>query len=95
MQVAEVQKKISPILREHGVTKASVFGSVSRGQDRPDSDVDILVRLGRPMGMLGYMVLVREIEESLGRKVDLVTESSLNKFVKPYVLKDLQTIYEG
>lgn len=95
MEIAEISKIISPVLRENGVLKASVFGSVSRGDDRPDSDIDILVRLGRPMGMLAYVNLTRQIEKILGRKVDLVTEKSLNKFVRPYVLSELTTIYEG
>ena len=95
MKVSEIQAKVSPILRAHGIKQASVFGSVARGEDRPESDVDILVRLGRPMGLFAYMGLIRQMEESLGRKVDLVTENSLNKFVKPYVLPELKTIYEG
>lgn len=95
MKVLEIQAKISPILRAHGIKQASVFGSVARGEDRPESDVDILVQLGRPMGLFAYMGLIRQMEESLGRKVDLVTKNSLNKFVKPYVLPELKTIYEG
>ncbi|MEK7535789.1 MAG: nucleotidyltransferase family protein [Patescibacteria group bacterium] len=95
MKVAEISKKITPILREHGVLKAAVFGSVSRGEDKPQSDIDILVRLGKPMGMFAYIGLIRDMEKILGRKVDLVTENSLNKFIKPYIVNDLKTIYEG
>ena len=95
MRIAEIQSKISPLFRVYGITYAALFGSVSRGDDRVDSDIDILIRLGKPIGMLAYLKLVGQMEESLGRKVDLVTENSLNKFVKPYVLSDLKTIYEG
>lgn len=94
MKVAEVQEKITPILREHGIRYAAVFGSVSRGEDSPESDIDVLVRLGTPMGMFAYMRLIRQMEKRLGRKVDLVTENSLNKFIRPYVVVDLKTIYE-
>ena len=94
MTIPEVQEKISPTLRAHGVQRAAVFGSVSRGDDKPESDIDILVRLGRPMGLFAYMSLVRQLENLLGRKVDLVTEKSLNKFIKPYVLPEMKTIYE-
>ena len=76
------------------MTYAAVFGSLARGEDRPQSDVDMLVRLGRPTGMVGYMKLVESLEEILKKKVDLVTEQSLNKRVRPYVLPDLKTIYE-
>ena len=95
MNISEIQNKISPILKEYGVKRASVFGSVSRGEDGPKSDVDIMVSLGKPMGMFAYMNLIREIENKLGRKVDLVTENSINKFVRPYIQSDLKTIYEG
>ena len=95
MQLIELQQKVSPILRAHGIKRASVFGSVSRNEDRPDSDVDILIEIGEPMGLFAYTRLIREMEESLHRKVDLVTADSLNKFVKPYVLPELKTIYEG
>ena len=96
MSLAEIQKELLPLFREYGVKKAAVFGSVSRGDDRPDSDVDILVSLGdKPMGMLAFVGMSLRAEEQLGRKVDIVTENGLNKFIRPYILKDLKTIYEG
>ena len=94
MTIEEVRQKAYPILKKSGVTYAAVFGSLARGEDRPDSDVDILVRLGRPTGMISYMRLIESLEESIHKKVDLVTEQSLNKYVRPYVLSDLKTIYE-
>ena len=92
MQIAEVKAKVTPILKAHGVTSASLFGSVARGDDKPESDVDILVELGRPMGLFGYMRLARELEQILGRKVDLVTKKSLNKFIRPHVLPELRPL---
>jgi len=95
MSVQEIKLKIAPILRKYGISHAAVFGSVSRGTNRPESDIDLLVKLGTPMGMFTYMRLLRELEETLGTKVDLVTERSLNKFVRPYITSELKTIYEG
>jgi len=95
VNVLEIQNKISPVLKEYGVKRASVFGSVARGEDSPKSDIDIMISLGKPMGMFAYMGLIREIETRLERKVDLVTENSINKFVRPYIQSDLKTIYEG
>ena len=94
MTIEEVRKKTAPILRRHGVIYAAVFGSLARGEYRPQSDVDILVRLGRPTGIVGYMQLIEQLEEGLQKKVDLVTEQSLNKYVRPNVLPELRTIYE-
>ena len=56
--------------------------------------MDILVRLGRPTGIVGYMQLIEQLEEGLQKKVDLVTEQSLNKYVLPNVLPELRTIDE-
>lgn len=94
MNIDEIKEKITPILKLYGVQHASVFGSVSRGEDRPDSDVDLLVQLGRPTGMIKYMRLIEGLEKTLNKKVDVVTEQSLDKFIKPHVIPDLKTIYE-
>jgi len=94
MTIEEVKQKASPILEQHGVTFAAVFGSLARREERPQSDVDILVRRGRPAGMVGYMRLVESLESALEKRVDLVTEQSLNKRVRPHVLPELKTIYE-
>ncbi|MEK7627474.1 MAG: nucleotidyltransferase family protein [Patescibacteria group bacterium] len=94
MNILEIQKKILPILKEYGVKRAAIFGSVSRGDNKPESDIDIMISLGKPIGMFAYMSLIREMENKLGRKVDLVTENSINKFVRPYIQPDLKIIYE-
>ena len=94
MTIEEVKTKATPILRQYGVTYAAVFGSVARGEDRPESDVDLLVRLGKPTGMIKFMRLIDGLETSLNKKVDVVTEQSLDKFIRPYVFSELKTIYE-
>lgn len=95
MGILEIKKKISPVLAKYSVKRAAVFGSVSRGDENPDSDVDLLIKLGNePMGMFKYMKFVEEIENSLGRKVDLVTEGS-ERLLRPYIVGDIKTIYEG
>jgi len=96
MRLEEIQKKTSTIFREYGIKYAAVFGSVARGEDTPESDIDFLVTLGeKPMGMFRYMGFIEKMEEKLKRKVDIVTEASADKFLKPYILSDLKMIYEG
>lgn len=96
MKLAEIKRKASPVFREYGIKHAAVFGSVARGDDSPTSDVDLLVQLGeKPMGMFRFMGFIEKIEGRLGRKVDVVTDQSANKFLKPYINSDLKTIYEG
>jgi len=72
-----------------------VFGSVARGDDRPDSDVDLLVELGPgPMGLIEYIGFIHKLEDILGKKVDLVTEGNINKHLEPYIRPDIKKIYE-
>lgn len=89
-----MQKKISPIFLEYGVKKASVFGSASRGTMNKSSDVDILIELGKSMGLVKYIKMEKDLEKKLGKKVDILTNKGLNKRLKPYILSDLKTIYE-
>jgi len=86
--------KMIPIFKAYGVKKASLFGSVARGEDRPDSDVDILVEFDKtkPMGMFKYVQFGLDLEDRVGRKVDVV--SRLNKYIEPYVINDLRVIYD-
>lgn len=95
MQVAEIKKRAEPVLRSFGIKRAAVFGSAARGEDRPDSDVDLLIAFGKPTGMIEYMRFLYEMERILQKKVDVVTEKSVNKFVRPHVERDLVTIYEA
>ena len=94
MTVNDIKQKITPILEEYGITYAEIFGSVATGKANENSDIDILVRFGSPMGMFRYMKFVNGLESLLKKKVDVVTESSLNKFVKPYILPEIKIIYE-
>jgi len=95
MKLDEVKQKLTPILKEYNISKASVFGSVARDEARPDSDVDLMIELGSPMGMIKYVRMIESMEEKLGRNVDLVTNRSLNEHLRPYVLKELRLIYEN
>lgn len=93
--IDEIKEKAAPVFQRYGVSYAALFGSAARGEDKPGSDVDILVRLGRPTGMVAYIRLIECLEETLHKPVDLVTEQSLNPRLQPYVERDLTVIYEG
>jgi len=66
----------------HDVTNLRVFGSVARGEDRPDSDVDLLVDLPPRMGLLGLVRVQADLEAILGARVDLVPASDLKPAVR-------------
>ena len=95
MEIEAIKQNIRPILQNYGVKKASVFGSVAREEARSDSDVDMVVELGKPLGLIAFNRLAAEIAVVVGRKVDLLTNKSINKFMAPYIIPELKTIYEG
>jgi len=66
----------------HGVTNLRVFGSVARGQDRPDSDLDLLADLPPGMGLFGLGRVQAELEAILGTQVDLVPAQDLKPGVR-------------
>ena len=79
------------------VKKAWLFGSFSRGEETAESDVDILVefdRTGKPVTLLTYARIWRELEERLGRSVDLVEEGTLKPYAVESANHDNQLIYE-
>ncbi len=79
------------------VKKAWLFGSFSRGEETADSDVDILVefdRSGKPVTLLTYARILRELQERIGRDVDLVEEGTLKPFAVESANHDKQLIYE-
>jgi len=76
--------------------KIGVFGSFARGDNKTESDLDILLYLdnNNKISLLDLIGAEQELSEALGIKVDLITERSLNPLVRPYVEKDLQIIFE-
>lgn len=87
---------IAEYFKTQPVLKAWLFGSFARGEETPDSDVDILVEFDHrhPIGLLRYAGMWREIEERVGRKVDLVEEGTLMPFAVESANRDKRLIYE-
>ena len=90
------QQTIAEYFKTQPVLKAWLFGSYARGEEREDSDVDILVKFDRtlPVGLFAYVRMNRELEEKLGRKVDLVEEGTLRPAAQITANRDLKVIYE-
>lgn len=90
---------IIEILRQYFITqpvlKAWLFGSFSRGEETKDSDVDIIVALdkSKPIG-LKFFGMLNDLEELLGRKVDLVSEGTLLPFAQESAERDKILVYE-
>lgn len=87
--ISEIQKNIIvKNLSPYKPKKLGVFGSYARGENDANSDLDILVEFGVRISLLDLVGLEQDLSESLGLKVDLVTERALSKYVRPYVEKD-------
>jgi predicted nucleotidyltransferase len=84
----EFNRQIIPLLKRFGVKRASLFGSLARGEDREDSDIDILVEFEAGKSLLDLAGLKIELEELLGRRVDLLTFNSLHPLLKDKILKE-------
>lgn len=87
-------REISRFCQRHGVTLLGVFGSVARGESRPDSDVDVLVRLSQPKSLLELVAMEEELSQLLKRKVDLVTEAAISPYLRERVLAETVVLYE-
>ena len=89
--------KIAEYLSRQPVKRAWLFGSFARGEETPESDVDLLVVYDRsrgPIGLFQYARMVREIEGLLGRKVDLVEDGTLRPTAALTADRDKKMIYE-
>ena len=87
--------KLGELCRRHHIRRLAFFGSVLRGDFRPDSDVDVLVDF-EPDEVVGlrFIRIERELSDLLGgRKVDLLTPKSLNRRIRDRVLADAEVQY--
>jgi len=76
-------------LDELNVKSLAIFGSVARGDDRPDSDLDVLVEFEGMATFDGYFDLKEFLEELVGRRVDLATQKAIKPRLRSYIEKDL------
>jgi uncharacterized protein len=70
--IADIIKRSAPVLKSRHAVEAYVFGSTARGENRPESDIDILVRFDKTRGLFAFVGTKLALEDALGRKVDLV-----------------------
>jgi uncharacterized protein len=86
----EILKTHQAELQRLGVRHAAVFGSVARGQARPDSDIDVLVDLDpeRPIGVSEYARLKLYLAELLGGTGDIVNRKTVKPLLRESILRD-------
>ena len=84
----EKRREILSIAARHGARNVRVFGSVARGEAGPDSDVDLLVEVGADHTAFFPGGLIADLEELLGKKVQVVTQEGLHWYIRERVLEE-------
>ncbi|OGY92883.1 MAG: hypothetical protein A3H70_02380 [Candidatus Komeilibacteria bacterium RIFCSPLOWO2_02_FULL_48_11] len=92
--IEEIKEKVTPILKEEGVIRSSLFGSIVRDEERADSDIDMLVELPAGRTLLDLIRLEHKLEDSLGQEVDLGMYDALHRRLKDRILAEQVPIYE-
>ena len=86
------REEILKIAAKHGAGNVRVFGSVARGDAGPDSDIDLLVDMEPGRSLLDLGGLWSDLNELLGRKVDIVTETSIYWLLRRRILKEARPL---
>jgi len=89
-----IRNEVITILKKHGAKKISIFGSYVRGEATPESDLDIIVEFEQPIGLIKFIGIEFELSDSLGIKVDLLTEKSISPYLIDIIRKEATVIYE-
>ena len=92
-EIQMIRRRAIPVLRRYHIRRASLFGSFARGEQRKKSDVDLLVDVPKRMGLFEFIGLKQDLEQRLGRPVDLVTYAYIHPFLKERILNEQVVIY--
>ena len=94
-QIAVSSDTLAGFCRAHSVRELAIFGSLARGEERADSDVDVLIDLRRDarVGLVAFQRMQVELAALFGRPVDLVTRDGLNRHIRDEVLREARILY--
>lgn len=92
--IATILSTAASILVNHGAKKISIFGSYARGEQNPESDLDIIVEFSERKSLLDIVGIEQELSDELGIKVDLLTEKSISPYLIDRIKKEMMVIYE-
>ncbi|MBU0729146.1 MAG: nucleotidyltransferase family protein [Proteobacteria bacterium] len=82
------KEEILSIAQSHGAISLRLFGSLARGDDHPESDIDFLVEMEPGRSLLDLIAMKHEIEDLIHKKVDVLTEQALSPYIRKDVLRD-------
>lgn len=87
-----LRKELPRLKAEYGVETLKIFGSFIRGEETPESDLDILVTFQVTPGLIRFISLENDLSDLLGIKIDLVMQSSLKPHIGPRILAEAEAI---
>ena len=88
-QLRQMKEQLNTLATHYGASRLRVFGSVARGEETPQSDVDFVVEFPRGYDLfLQRLPLAQQLADLLGRRVDLVPEHELNPHIRQHVLRE-------
>ena len=93
-QIKRVKKRILGILESHGVAKAALFGSIVRGEMTNESDIDLLIEFAGRKSLLDLVGLKLDLQERLGKKVDVLTYKSIHPLLRDKILSEQEIILQ-
>ena len=94
--ITELQKNIIiDTIMPFNPLRIGIFGSVARGESSENSDIDILYKLKDAIGLFKMVLIKDTLEEKLNKKVDLISEKSIQAKIKPYIMNDLIIIFSN
>jgi uncharacterized protein len=87
-EIEEIKKKIVPLLKKNKIVRAGIFGSYARGEQKKNSDIDILIKPTRKMSLFDFAGIKLEIEDKLGNKIDIVSYRAIHPKLKRQILRE-------
>ena len=84
--INELKYEILQLGRENGMNNIRIFGSFTRGEERPDSDVDLLVEIEEDRTLFDLIRFKHSVEDLLGRKVDVVSDRAVHVMLKEEII---------
>jgi len=89
-EIKKILHESKPVIKEKfKVKEIGIFGSYVRGENKPKSDIDLLVEFKEPVGFFAFLDLEEYLEDILGLKVDLVSKKALKPRIGKYILEEL------
>lgn len=83
------REKIYEIAEKYGVSNIRVFGSVARGEETKNSDVDLLAALDKKTSLMALIRLEKSLEKETGRKVQIISDKAVNRHIKKQIFSEI------